>query len=245
MLTFTKKQLQERFEVSHNTLTDTIKAVGLQTGQRQYSEAEVSLIEQGRHMVTSGMTYEEIAQSFQQKSATVPPSVTQTPPPTAPTDEPSEAEMAQMQAVAAEFTIALEQEIAGQLQPVVDQVVNRVMARVPQMAAQALLAQVQQNRLHQVFQGTRSALHTLNPAHKTIETTAQAALPDTTVQPPAISAPKVKPIMTPPPPSPTHGVRASLDSLSAAYSAPLSEEDEAVAAEFDALDPGQWGTGFV
>ena len=189
MLTYTKKQLQEHFDISHNTLKDTIKVAGLNTSQRPYSEAEVTRMEQARHLLTAGMTYEEVRAVFLQKSADVPPEAVATTPAT---PGAAEAGHPEVQAVAGDVARAVEAGLTEQLQPVIDQVTEKVLAQLPMMAMQSLWTKTQQGRVQQAFQSLNPAWSALGgqPAGmQTIETTAQVALPTAPAAQPASAPP--------------------------------------------------------
>lgn len=66
----TKKDLAERYHISHNTVTDTLKACGLDTSKRSYTEEEITeRFDVARKLFDAGKTSKEIEAYFSMKDA--------------------------------------------------------------------------------------------------------------------------------------------------------------------------------
>lgn len=61
----TKKDLQRRFKIGHNTVYRTLQACPLGTKKQNYTEAEIQqYFAPARQMLTAGKTYKEVEQYF-------------------------------------------------------------------------------------------------------------------------------------------------------------------------------------
>lgn len=71
-MAITKKDLEERFGISHNTVRDTLRACGLDTGRRDYTEEEIeSYFAVARKLLDEGRSYEEVAATFRENCKAV------------------------------------------------------------------------------------------------------------------------------------------------------------------------------
>lgn len=60
----TKRDLEIRFKLSHNTVRDTLRAAGLDTSKREYTDEEVLIFERARALIEEGKSYEEVSAAF-------------------------------------------------------------------------------------------------------------------------------------------------------------------------------------
>ena len=67
----TKKDLERRSRLADTTVYKTIKACGLSTAKRRYTEAEIhERFDIARHLLDHGYTYAQVTQHFSMKVAT-------------------------------------------------------------------------------------------------------------------------------------------------------------------------------
>lgn len=68
-----KKELQQRYGLADTTVVKTLKACGLSTAKRRYTEAEIEeRFSVARHLLGGGMTYAEVEDYFSLKVALTP-----------------------------------------------------------------------------------------------------------------------------------------------------------------------------
>jgi hypothetical protein len=64
-MSITKRALGERFNLSHNTVRDTLEACGLDTSRRDYTEEEIEqYFIPARKLIEEGASYKEVAEKF-------------------------------------------------------------------------------------------------------------------------------------------------------------------------------------
>jgi glutamyl/glutaminyl-tRNA synthetase len=61
---YTKADLEREFGLSKNTVRDTLKCCGLNTGRREYTQDEYLKFVSARQMLEQGKTYQEVADHF-------------------------------------------------------------------------------------------------------------------------------------------------------------------------------------
>lgn len=59
-----KAQICDRYQISLNTVRQTLKACGLDTGKKTYGTEDMETFEQARNLLQSGRTYDQVAQHF-------------------------------------------------------------------------------------------------------------------------------------------------------------------------------------
>lgn len=66
----TKKQLEQRYKLADTTVSKTLKACGLSTAKRQYTEEEITeQFDVARKLLSRGMTYADVHEYFSMKVA--------------------------------------------------------------------------------------------------------------------------------------------------------------------------------
>lgn len=63
-MTYTKKDLEQLFGVADTTVYRTIKAAGLSTAQRTYTDEEVTLLARARELFDAGYTVRRVREYF-------------------------------------------------------------------------------------------------------------------------------------------------------------------------------------
>lgn len=107
-----KKQLQEQYNLSHNTVTETLKACGLDTSKREYSDEEINtLFLPARAMLDEGKTYDDVKAALSQYSQAVP----------AQADSTDSGEFAQQ----------IAEEVEAETREIIHQVARKFLTRLP------------------------------------------------------------------------------------------------------------------
>ena len=61
----TKKDLQQQYDISLNTVRRTLLAIGVSTNSRTYSAEELKNFDQARQLFEAGLSAQEVTQVFQ------------------------------------------------------------------------------------------------------------------------------------------------------------------------------------
>lgn len=135
---YTKKDLEQKFEISDNTVYNSLKACGLNTGKKKYSESEHDRFAHCRQMYDEGKSTEEIEAYFrqldQQNSEQQPLSQSQTDqsPTPKPNFSPTTTQKAQSTTKDFDSLVALT------VHTFVDQGVQKVLPHIPDMVVHSI-----------------------------------------------------------------------------------------------------------
>lgn len=129
---YTKKDLEEKFDISDTTVYKTLQVCGLDTKRQEYTEQEIEeLFKPVRKMINAGRTYKDIKDYFQMK-----PGSTQVPG-EAETEEEFESEgFAANQAVDASDLISYT--VATTLGGMVEESINEIAPLIPGVVASSI-----------------------------------------------------------------------------------------------------------
>lgn len=61
----TKKDLQQQYDISLNTVRRTLLAIGVSTNSRTYSAEELQNFDQARRLFEAGLSAQEVTEVFQ------------------------------------------------------------------------------------------------------------------------------------------------------------------------------------
>ena len=180
--TYTKKELEERFSISKNTVYDTIKACGLDTSKAAYTEAEIETrFAPARHLLESKQaTYATLKDHFSMRSAQAAPNVVDAPQASSQSDQPQASQPVE----AGEFLEAVHQELTQSFEVMVESAVFDVIQRLPEIAMRAANGARHRGELRRVFAQARQEFLNAPPTFQPSEAreALDQALP--TAQPP-------------------------------------------------------------
>ena len=131
----TKKDLEQQFQISDNTVYKTLKACGLDTSKEDYTEEEIeNYFQVAREMLSAGKRYKDVEQYF--GLADVEPTETNQSSHEGQTSQGSAADVVGMQT--AEMAVDMVQDAVKQIAPHIPQLVAHTLAeemRSPEMKA--------------------------------------------------------------------------------------------------------------
>lgn len=131
-----KKQLQEQYSLSHNTVTETLKACGLDTSKREYSEEEINQrFLAARAMLDEGKTYDDVKATFLSQGQSAPASV----------ETVDSGEFAQQVAA----------EVEAGTREIIRQAAGLILNRLPAMTIDVLNEMARDNEVQAVYQRYR------------------------------------------------------------------------------------------
>jgi len=185
--TYSKKELEEMFSISKNTVYDTLKACGLDTGKTRYTEEEIQTrFAPARTLLESGQaTYATLKDHFSMRSAQATPDpaeTPQTPPPPREARNDSPVESGQ-------FLEAIHEEIEQSFEVMVEAAVFDVIQRLPEIAMRAANSARHRGELRRVFDKARQEFINSPPSFQ--QTGSRGALQEASVEPEESQAPDV------------------------------------------------------
>ena len=140
----TKKDLEQQFEISDNTVYKTLKACGLDTAKENYSEEEIeSYFKVAREMLSAGKKYKDVEQYFGLADAE--PEGTEQQNQQAQTNQGSAADAVGM--ATAEMAVDMVQDAVKQISP-----------HIPQLVAHTLAQEMQSDEMKASFNEMRSEM---------------------------------------------------------------------------------------
>jgi hypothetical protein len=150
----TKKELEERFGISDNTVYKTLKACGLDTSKTNYSEEEIEerFVPARKMLDSKQYTFKEVEEFFAMKDAKTPTSKKKT-------AQPAEANPA-------EYMEVLREEVTETVSNIVEYAVSDAIELVPQLLHLHLLSQSRSGNIQKKFLEIReqfARMHAQNP----------------------------------------------------------------------------------
>lgn len=141
----TKKDLEQQFEISDNTVYKTLKACGLDTGKEKYTEEEIeNYFKVARQMLDAGKRYKDVEQYFGLADAE-PEEANQQPNQQDRTNQGTAADAVGM--ATAEMAVDMVQDAVKQITP-----------HIPQLVAHTLAQEMQSPEMRSAFEDMRSVM---------------------------------------------------------------------------------------
>ena len=140
----TKKDLEQQFEISDNTVYKTLKACGLDTAKEEYSDEEIeNYFKVAREMLDAGKKYKDVEQYFGLADA-----------------EPEAAEQQNQQAQTSQSSAADAVGIATAEMAVdmVQDAVKQISPHIPQLVAHTLAQEMQSDEMRSAFENVRTQM---------------------------------------------------------------------------------------
>ena len=136
-----KKKLQEKYSLSHNTVTETLKACGLDTSKREYSEEDINtFFLPARAMLDEGKTYDDIKAAFSQRHAA--------------------ATVHAQSADNGEFAQQVAAEVEAGTREIIRQAAGMILDRLPAMTLDVLNEMARNNEVQAVYEKYRNEVLT-------------------------------------------------------------------------------------
>ena len=138
----TKKDLEQQFEISDNTVYKTLKACGLDTGKEEYTEEEIeNYFKVAREMLDAGKRYKDVEQYFGLADA-----------------EPNETEEQNHQNHRDTAADAVGMATAEMAVDMVQDAVKQITPHIPQLVAHTLAQEMQSSEMRSAFEDMRSEM---------------------------------------------------------------------------------------
>lgn len=138
----TKKDLEQRFQVSDNTVYKTLKACGLDTSKEEYSDEEIeNYFKVAREMLDSGKRYKDVEEYFGLTDA-----------------EPEATEQQHNQTSQSSAADAVGMATAEMAVDLVQDAVRQITPHIPQLVAHTLAQEMQSDEMRKAFEETRSQM---------------------------------------------------------------------------------------
>ena len=166
--TYTKKELEEMFSISKNTVYDTIKACGLDTAKSAYTEEEIQTrFAPARKLLESKQaTYATLKDHFSIRSAEAEPEPAARPKTSSP--HPHQAQ-ADSPIGTGQFLETVHEEIVQSFEVMVESAVFDVIQRLPEIAMRAANSARHRGELRRVFEQARREFINSPPSFQTVE----------------------------------------------------------------------------
>ena len=140
----TKKDLEQQFEISDNTVYKTLKACGLDTAREEYSDEEIeNYFKVAREMLDAGKRYKDVEEYFGLTDA-----------------EPEETEQQNQQAQTSQGSAAdaVGMATAEMAVDMVQDAVKQISPHIPQLVAHTLAQEMQSDEMKTAFEDMRSEM---------------------------------------------------------------------------------------